>query len=162
MGFNREKGDPTFNVQRSTLNVQVGGLMERVEEKGAYDLVDRLLEYAARVIRLCESPPQTRAGNHVAGQFLRCGTSPLANHAEAQGAESRRDFVHKLAICLKEIKECRRWLRLVQRIPLVAPPAKLDDLAHETEELIRIFASSVRTAMGNRQQKGYGAANVER
>ena len=84
-----------------------------------YDLEDRLLEYAAQIIRLVESLPATRAGNHVAGQLLRSGTSPLPNHGEAQAAESPADFVHKLKVCLKELRESRRWIRLVGHVPLV-------------------------------------------
>jgi four helix bundle protein len=110
-----------------------------------YDLEERLLEYAARVIRLVERLPDTRAGNHVAGQLLRSGTSPLPNHGEAQAAESRKDFVHKLKICHKELRESRRWLRLIQRIPLLKS-ARVEPLVKETEELIRIFAASLRTA----------------
>jgi four helix bundle protein len=110
-----------------------------------YDLEERLLEYAARIIRLVEQLPANRAGNHVAGQLLRSGTSPLPNHGEAQGAESRRDFVHKLRICHKELRESRRWLRLIQRVPLLKP-ALVQPLVDETEELIRIFAKSLQTA----------------
>lgn len=110
-----------------------------------YDLEERLLEYAARVIRLVERLPDSRAGNHVAGQLLRSGTSPLPNHGEAQAAESRKDFVHKLKICHKELRESRRWLRLIQRIPLLKA-ALVEPLVDETEELIRIFAASLRTA----------------
>ena len=110
-----------------------------------YDLEERLLEYAARVIRLVERLPDSRAGNHVAGQLLRSGTSPLPNHGEAQAAESRKDFVHKLKICHKELRESRRWLRLIQRIPLLKV-ALVEPLVDETEELIRIFAASLRTA----------------
>jgi len=110
-----------------------------------YDLEERLLEYAARVIRLVEKLPDNRAGNHVAGQLLRSGTSPLPNHGEAQAAESRRDFLHKLKVCHKELRESRRWLRLIQRVPLLKP-ARVDPLLDETEELIRIFAASIRTA----------------
>ena len=113
-----------------------------------YDLEERLLEYAARVIRLVEQLPDNRAGNHVAGQLLRSGTSPLPNHGEAQAAESRKDFVHKLKICHKELRESRRWLRLVQRVPLLKG-SLAQPLVDETEELIRIFAASLRTA-GNR------------
>jgi len=116
-----------------------------------YDLEERLLDYAARVIRLVEQLPQTRAGNHVAGQLLRSGTSPLPNHGEAQAAESRKDFVHKLKICHKELKESRRWLRLVQRIPLLKPQ-KVQPLADETDELIRIFGASLRTARTNSER----------
>jgi four helix bundle protein len=110
-----------------------------------YDLEERLLEYAARVIRLVEQLPDSRAGNHVAGQLLRSGTSPLPNHGEAQAAESRKDFVHKLKICHKELRESRRWLRLIQRVPLLKS-ALVEPLVEETEELIRIFAASLRTA----------------
>jgi len=114
--------------------------------KPKFDLEERLLDYATRIIRLAESLPKTRAGNHVAGQLLRSGTSPLSNHAEAQAAESRPDFVHKMRICLKELRESRRWLLLCQRVPLVRRPSNLDPLIGETEELISIFVASIRTA----------------
>ena len=117
-----------------------------------FDLEERLLDYASRIIRLVEKLPETRAGNHVAGQLLRSGTSPLPNHGEAQAAESRRDFVHKLKICHKELKESRRWLRLVQRVPLLSP-AKVQPLLDETEELLAIFGASVRTARSNETRK---------
>ena len=114
-----------------------------------YDLEERLLDYAANIIRLVERLPDTRAGNHVAGQLLRCGTSPLPNHGEAQAAESRKDFVHKFSICLKELRESRRWLRLARRVPLIKPPTEFDPLLEETEALIKIFATSIRTAQRN-------------
>ncbi len=110
-----------------------------------YDLEERLLEYAARIIRMVEKLPSTRAGNHVAGQLLRSGTSPLPNHGEAQAAESANDFIHKFRICLKELRETRRWLRLVQRVPLLSP-RRVQPLLDETEELIRIFVKSIQTA----------------
>jgi len=110
-----------------------------------FDLEERLLEYAARVIRLVEQLPNSRAGNHVAGQLLRSGSSPLPNHGEAQGAESRRDFIHKLRICHKELRESRRWLRLIQRVPLLKE-GLVQPLVDETDELVRIFAKSLRTA----------------
>jgi len=90
----------------------------------------------------------TRAANHVAGRLLRCGTSPYGNHGEVEAAESRRDFVHKLRICLKELKESRRWLRLLQKAALVRERKMLAILG-ETEELIKIFFASVRTAEKN-------------
>ena len=114
-----------------------------------YDLEDRLLNFAVNIVELTESFPITRAGNHIAGQLLRCGTSPLSNHGEVEAAESRRDFIHKLRICLKELRETSRWLRLAGRLKkleaLAARPACLD----EVDELIRIFATSVRTAEKN-------------
>jgi len=113
--------------------------------KTGYDLEERLLEYSARIIRLVERLPNTRAGNHIAGQLLRSGTSPLPNHGEAQAAESANDFVHKLKICLKELRESYRWLLLAQRVPLLGPK-RMDPLVKETDELIRIFVRSIQTA----------------
>ena len=114
-----------------------------------YDLEERLLDYAANIIRLVERLPDTRAGNHVAGQLLRSGTSPLPNHGEAQAAESRNDFVHKFSICLKELRESRRWLRLIKRVPLTKLPGEVDPVLVETEALIKIFAASIQTAERN-------------
>ncbi len=76
-----------------------------------FDLEQRLLDYSARIIRWVESLPNTRAANHVGGQLLRSGTSPCLNHGEAQAAESINDFVHKMRICLKELRESLRCLR---------------------------------------------------
>jgi four helix bundle protein len=118
-------------------------------ETPTYDLEERLLEYSVRVIKIVEALPSSRVGNHVAGQLLRSGTSPYANHGEAQGAESSNDFIHKMRICLKELKESVRWLKLIQRIPLVKTPDRLADVLQETEELIKIFVTSIRTAEAN-------------
>jgi four helix bundle protein len=139
----------TSNVQRLTSNVQPRDERAMVLSERRFDLEERLLEYAVRIIRLVDALPGTRAGRHVADQLLRCGTSPLANHGELQGAESRKDFIHKLGICLKEIREARRWLRLVHRVPLL-PPSKIDPLLGETESLIKIFVASIRTAEKNK------------
>jgi four helix bundle protein len=126
-----------------------------------YDLEERLLEFAARIIRLTDELPPTRAGNHVAGQMLRSGTSPLPNHGEAQAAESRDDFVHKMSICLKELRETRRWLRLIQRVPLVKKPELVTPLTEECEALIKIFAKSIRTARTNAAKESPAAYTVE-
>jgi four helix bundle protein len=139
----------TSNVQRPTFNVQRSEGRAKAGSERRFDLEERLLEYAVRIIRLVDALPATRAGRHVADQLLRCGTSPLASHGELQGAESRKDFIHKLGLCLKEIREARRWLRLVHRVPLLTP-AKVDPLIVETESLIKIFAASVRTAKQNK------------
>ncbi len=114
--------------------------------KQTYDLEERLLEYSVRIIKIVEQLPNTRVGNHVAGQILKSGTSPYPNHGEAQGAESPRDFVHKLRIALKELRETQRWLKLIQRVPLIKKPELLDDILQETEELIKIFVTSIKTA----------------
>src|SRR5438046_1351576 len=81
-------------------------------------------------------------------QLLRCGTSPYGNHGEVEAAESRKDFIHKLKVCLKELKETRRWLRLVKKAAML-PALKMAPILHETEELIMIFFVSIRTAEKN-------------
>jgi len=147
----------TPNAQRRTPNIEFRNW--RVAElpngeydskrKPAYDLEDRLLEFAANIVELTESLPNTRAGNHIAGQLLRCGTSSLSNHGEVEAAESRRDFLHKLRICLKDLRETKRWLRLVGRVKNLGSPANFVTCLNEVEELIRIFEASIRTAEKN-------------
>jgi four helix bundle protein len=111
-------------------------------------LEERLLEFTAKIVKLTDSLPNTKAGNHISGQLLRCGTSPLANHGEVEAAESRKDFLHKLRIWLKELRETWRWLRLIGRLQL-AESGELRNTLGEAEELIRIFAASVRTTEKN-------------
>ncbi len=111
-----------------------------------YNLEDRLLEFATEIIRLVEQMPATRAASHVSGQILRSGTSPLFNHGEAQAAESPKDFLHKLRICLKELRETKRALRLIMNAALVDDMDKATTLLNESDELIRIFVASIRTA----------------
>jgi four helix bundle protein len=147
--LNKESIQKAPRIERNTNGFRVNE--SRSQEYGnprQYDLEDRLLEFAAKIVRLVELLPNTKAGNHVAGQLLRCGTSPLSNHGEVEAAESRKDFLHKLRICLKELREAKRWLRLVGRLNLI----DISDLGvclNETEELIRIFVASVRTAENN-------------
>jgi len=108
-----------------------------------------LLEFASAVIDLSEKLPNTRAGNHIAGQILRCGTSPYPNHGEAEDAESRDDFIHKLKICLKELRETRRWARLVRRKGWATEEPTLVFVLSEADELVRIFFASIQTARRN-------------
>jgi four helix bundle protein len=139
----------TFNVQLPTFNFQRKKVP--VIAKGDFDLEERLLDYSAAIIELVDALPTTRSANHVAGQLLRSGTSALPNHGEAQAAESRNDFVHKMRICLKELRESRRWLKLIHRSPRLTRPGA-EPLVAETEELIRIFFTSIRTARTKSQR----------
>ena len=122
---------------------------EVTDTETRYDLEERLLEYSARIIRLTEKLPHSRAGRHVSGQLLRSGRAPMAHHGEAQGAESRKDFIHKIRLGLKELRESMRWLKLVQRVPLINRQELLEPLIAETDALTRIFVSSIRTAASN-------------
>ena len=144
----------TFNSQHSMPKDSEAPVLELNEgggDKRKFDLEERLLEFASAIIDLSESLPATRAGNHIAGQVLRSGTSPLPNHAEAEAAESRDDFIHKLKICLKELRETRRWARLIQRQHWIKNETTLVFVLGESEELIRIFHSSIQTAKRNAQ-----------
>lgn len=125
-----------------------------------YDLEDRVLEFAAVVIDVFEKLPNTRAGNHLAGQFLRAGTSPYGNHGEAQAPESAEDFIHKMKICLKELRETLRWARLIDCKQWLGGDSQLAFLLGESDELVRIFKASIQTAERNRARERLGNASV--
>jgi four helix bundle protein len=118
-----------------------------------FDIEERLIDFAVRIIRTAESLPKTKAGNHIAGQLTRCGTSPAPNYGEAQSAESIADFIHKMKICLKELRETRVWLLMIIRAHLVKPESKLKPLIVENNELISIFVKSINTAKLNQRKK---------
>lgn len=116
-----------------------------------YDLEERLLNYTINIIKVVEALPNTRTGNHIANQLLRSGTSPYPNHGEAQAAESNNDFIHKMRICLKELRETYRWLKVIRRLKLISYVDKANNALIETEELIKIFVTSIKTA-GHRKK----------
>lgn len=111
------------------------------------ELENRLIDFAVMVITVVEALPNTKAGNHIAGQLVRSGTSPAPNYGEARSAESRKDFIHKMKISLKELRETLVWLKIIARKQLgdcrEVPPA-----IAECDELIAIFVSSTKTADG--------------
>ena len=117
-----------------------------------FDLEKRLIDLAVSIIDVVETLPNTRAGNHIAGQLIRCGTSPAPNYGEAQSAESRKDFIHKIKIVLKELRETKVWLSIVARKNL-AKDGSTNTLIAECDELISIFVTSVKTAERNRDNK---------
>jgi len=119
------------------------------------DLGERLLEYGARIIRLVEYLPKTLVGRRIGDQLLRSGMAAGANYEEAQAGESRVDFVHKLQLALKELRESNYWLRLLAKAK-VLPAERLFALIDESKQLIAILSKSVATAKG----KGRSAAGV--
>ena len=108
-------------------------------------LQERVLAFSVQVSRLTMRLPRTPLGIHLSRQLLRCGTSPAANYAEAQAAESKQDFIHKNRICLKELRETNVWLQLIRRLELWKPD-ELEGITGECEELVAIFTQSVLTA----------------
>ncbi len=118
-----------------------------------YNLEDRLIDFAVRIIRVAESLPKTKVGNHISGQLIRCGTSPAPNYGEAQDAESRADFIHKMKVSLKELRETKVWLLIIGKSNLLKPSSKLEPLIDESNQLISIFVASVKTAKQNKKEK---------
>ncbi|NLF32331.1 MAG: four helix bundle protein [Planctomycetes bacterium] len=118
-----------------------------------FDLEDRMLEFASRVMDVVDALPRRTAGRHIGAQLMRSGTAPAALYAEAQGAESRQDFVHKMRLALKELRETKVWLKLLQRRSLVGSPERLAPLAAEADELVAIFVTSIATAAQNMKRR---------
>src|SRR5262245_41046228 len=118
------------------------------DEKSADELENRLIDFAVRVIKVADALPKTAAGKHIAGQALRCGTAAAPQYAEARGAESRADFVHKLKIALKELNECKVWIRMICRAQLLREDL-LAGLLDENQQLCRILNASITTAKNN-------------
>jgi len=108
------------------------------------DIQERLMDFAVEIIGLCSSLPKSRAGNHVAEQRLRSGTSPAANYGEARGAESRNDFIHKLRIVVKELNESIIWLEILKRSEMQTH-TYIEPILIECTELAKIISSSIKT-----------------
>lgn len=117
---------------------------DRNHQSLADKLEERLIDFAVRIIRLSANLPRTLAGKHIAGQILRSGTSPAPNYAEARGAESHADFVHKLRIVLKELNETAVWLQILKRSCLTKTEL-LVSIIEENRQLSRIFTASLKT-----------------
>lgn len=111
-----------------------------------YDLEDRLIVFAVTVIKIADQLPKTYPGKHLGGQIVRSGTSPALNYGEAQSAESRQDFIHKMKISLKELRENSVNLKIMQRADLLKNNPALIQVMNEANELISIFVKSIQTA----------------
>ena len=117
-----------------------------------YDLEDRLINYTCRMIDVVESLPKARSGNYMAGQLIKSCHSPAFNYSESQAAESPDDFIHKLKVVLKELKECRTSLKIIIKKAYITPVSKLDPIYKETEELIAIIGKAISTAIKKRNR----------
>ena len=110
---------------------------------------ERLINFAVAIVKIDETMPNTRAGNHLGGQLLRSGTSPALNYREAQSGESRKDFIHKIKIVLKELRETYVCLKIIHRTKLYKSEDKIMSTMKENNELISIFVKSAETAQKN-------------
>ena len=111
------------------------------------DLEDRLIDFAMAIVDVVEALPYSKAGSHIAGQLIRSGTSPAPNYGEARSAESRRDFILKMKISFKELRETMIWLKIVSRKHMIVGEG-IGAAISDCDELISIFVSSSRTADG--------------
>ncbi len=123
-----------------------------VETSRVYDIDERLISFGVLVSKIVESLPLSRIGKHVGGQLLRSGTAPAPIHAEAQSAESRRDFIHKMRLCLKELREVFVWLKYARQME-IGESQVMEEGLEETDQLIRIFAASIATAERNQKKQ---------
>lgn len=112
------------------------------------DLDDRLINYSVLLVDTVDEMPDNRGANHLAAQLVRSGTAPALMFGKAQAAESRRDFVHKLKLPLKELRETFNCLRIIARKEYSANE-KLTKALKESDELIAIFVKSIGTAIKN-------------
>jgi four helix bundle protein len=116
------------------------------------ELLERLIDFAARIGKVVDALPDTRMGRHVAGQLVRSGTSPAPNYEEGCAAESRADFIHKLSICLKESRESRSWIRLIIKTDML-PEHRMGELLDECNQLCNIIGQSIVTAKKNKNKR---------
>ncbi|NUQ37905.1 MAG: four helix bundle protein [Caldilineales bacterium] len=109
------------------------------------DIEERMINFAVAIVKLCDKLPNSFAGRHIASQLLRSGTAPAPHYAEARGAESKRDFIHKLGICVKELNESQVWLDILYRSQML-PSGELEWVRNECDQISRIVSASIRTA----------------
>jgi len=117
-----------------------------------YDLDKRLIDFAVNIIEIAELLPNSFAGNHLGGQLIRSGTAPALHYGEAQSAESRNDFIHKMKVGAKELRETFNCLLIIKKKEWI-PNEKIDGVLNENNQLISIFVKSISTAQNNNQNK---------
>lgn len=112
---------------------------------------DRVIEFVASVLMMTSKFPQKTISSKLADQLIRSATSVGANYEEAQGAESRKDFVHKLQVSLKEMRETYYWLRVLQKIS--ANESDFAMIIDEARQLRAILSKSVATTKGTAKKQ---------
>jgi len=114
-----------------------------------FNLEERLVDFSVLMIQISNEMPNTKAGNHLAAQLIRSGTSVSLNYGEAQSGESRKDFIHKMKVVLKELRETFVCLKIIYKTKLFKSDQKIKNAMKENDELISIFVKSVATAQKN-------------
>jgi four helix bundle protein len=116
----------------------------------SYNLEERLIDFAAMIINLTKRLPGSHIGKHLAGQLNRSGTAPALVYGEAQAAESNADFIHKMKVCLKELRESQINLKIIIKTALI-PETEVLPVLDECSQLVAIFSTSVKTAEGRKK-----------
>jgi len=132
---------------------QEAAIAMEIKQERSFDLENRLIDFAVNVLRFAEVIQTTKSGSHLSSQLVRCGTSPALNYGEAQSAESRSDFIHKLRIILKELRETRIAIKIILRTSPGEHENASKALIEECDQLISIFVKSLRTAEANRAKE---------
>ncbi|MBN2894130.1 MAG: four helix bundle protein [Bacteroidales bacterium] len=114
-----------------------------------YDLEDRLVDFSVLIIEIVNEMHNSKAGNHLSGQIVRSGTSVSLNYGEAQSGESSRDFIHKMKVVLKELRETYICLKIIHKANLFESEKEIIKAKKENDELIAIFVKSIVTAQNN-------------
>lgn len=140
--MNNEQG-----ISKSEVNSREGKSNGRKEK--VFDLEERLTDFAILMVEISESLSSSPAGKHISKQIVRSGTSPALHYGEAQSAESPKDFVHKLKVLLKELRETFVALKIIKRVPLTQKLSLIELGLVECNELIAIFVTSIKTAQRN-------------
>jgi len=117
------------------------------------ELEDRLIDFAILIFRIASELPKTKVGSTLESQIVRSGTSTALNYGEVQGAESRRDFIHKFQVVLKELRETFVAVKIIKRAELCSDPNLIDSVFQECNELISITVKSVNTAKHNQKRQ---------
>ena len=112
-------------------------------ENRKYDLEERLIDFAVTVMKIADKLHKSFLGYNLGNQLIRSGTSPALNYGEVQGSSSRKDFIHKMRICLKELRETYIALKIAQRLNFENINKEIENVLKENNELISIFAKSV-------------------
>ena len=115
-----------------------------------FHIEERLIRFAVSMIKVAEILPRTMAGNHLGNQLTRSGSAPALHYGEAQSAESRTDFIHKMKIALKELRETHNCLRIINRLEWLET-SFLNNSIKECNELLAIFVKSIATAQKNKE-----------
>ena len=127
--------------------------LRMTNEVRKYDLEERLVRFSVMIISLVETLPENLPGRYLSGQVTRSGLAPALNYGEAKSAESINDFIHKMKVALKELRETYIALRIIKEKPLTKRNDLLDTCLNECNELISIFVKSIQTAQKRKEKK---------